>query len=58
MFIIDAISCVTSRTTFDISGELFMIYCLFLSKYKWITAYIKIVGTVGLSLNMYECLYR
>ena len=47
-----------SCTTFDISGELFMIHCLFLLKYKWIPAYIKILGTVGLSLNMYECLHR
>ena len=35
-----------SCTTFDISGKLFMIHCLFLLKYKWIPAYIKIVGTV------------
>ena len=47
-----------SCTTFDISGELFMIHGLFLLKYKWIPAYIKIVGINGLSLNMYECLYR
>jgi len=43
-----------SCTTFDISGDLFMIRCLFLLKYKWIPAYIKIVGTIGLSLNMNE----
>jgi len=44
-------------TTCDRSGELFMIR-LFLLKYKWIPAYVKIVGTIGLSLSMYECLYR
>ena len=41
-----------SCTTFDTSGDLFMIRCLFLLKYKWIPAYIKIVGSIGLSLNM------
>ena len=41
-----------SCTTLDISDELFMIHCLFLLKYKCIPAYIKIVGTIALSLSM------
>ena len=41
-----------SCTTLDISDELFMIHFLFLLKYKCIPAYIKIVGTIALSLSM------
>ena len=36
-----------SCTIFDISGELFIIHCLFLLNYKWIPDYIKIVGIDG-----------
>ena len=47
-----------SCTTFDISGELFMIHCVFLLKYKCIPADISIVGIVALSLRMCAYLYR
>ena len=47
-----------SCTTFDISGELFMIHCVFLLKYKCIPADISIVEIVALSLRMCAYLYR